>query len=90
MFKASMMAGLLIAALSSSADAAVMGPRGARSMTEALEGATSIAWVCGPRRCVWRPGWRGVVPRWATWGPPRLRGCFYERRPRGWVEVCPI
>ena len=89
MLKNSVMAGILMAALSSPANAAVSGPQGARLMTETSDSAVPIAWVCGPRRCVWRPGWRGFVPRWVVWGPPRLPGCFYERRRRVWIEICP-
>jgi hypothetical protein len=49
---------------------------------------TSVAWVCGPHRCHWRPGWHGPVPAWAVWGPPRFPSCYYEKRRHAWVEVC--
>jgi hypothetical protein len=84
MLKNSMIVGVLMLALSSSADAALLG-----ASTLMPESATKVAWVCGPFRCVWRPGWHGVVPAFAVWGPPRLLGCFYERRHHHWDEVCP-
>jgi hypothetical protein len=87
MVKSSIAAGLLMAALLSPANAAVSGPVTA-GVIGTRDMAIPAAWVCGPRRCVWRPGWRGFVPRFAIWGPPRLPGCFYEKRRRGWVEVC--
>src|ERR1700710_442540 len=91
MLKSSIVVGILTVALLSPGNAAVSGPRAATAITGIFESATPITWVCGPRRCVWRPRWHGFVPRWAVvWGPPRLPGCFYERRPIGWVEVCPL
>ena len=69
MLKNSMIVGVLMLALSSSADAALLG-----ASTLMPESATKVAWVCGPFRCVWRPGWHGVVPAFAVWGPPRLLG----------------
>ena len=89
MLKSSLIAGMLIAASLSPASAVVSGPQSSKAITEAADGATPVVWRCGPFRCVWRPGWRGVVPRWAVWGPPRLPGCFYEKRRRGWIEICP-
>jgi hypothetical protein len=89
MLKSSLIAGMLIAASLSPASALTSGPQAAKAITEAVDGATPVVWRCGPFRCVWRPGWRGVVPRWAVWGPPRLPGCFYEKRRRVWVEICP-
>jgi hypothetical protein len=88
MLKSSLAVGLLTAALLSPANAAVSGPGTAAATAGILDMATPAAWVCGPRRCVWRPRWRGFVPRFAIWGPPRLPGCFYEKRRRVWVEVC--
>ena len=50
----------------------------------ATEAAIAIParWVCGPRRCWWRPGprWRG--PRW------HVRRCWVRRTPWGWRRVC--
>jgi hypothetical protein len=89
MLKSLAIAGIFVVALSAAASAAVSGPQGVGTMTETSDGGSPVAWMCGPRRCVWRPGWRGVVPRWAVWGPPRIVGCFYERRRRLWIEVCP-
>jgi hypothetical protein len=80
--------GLLMAALLRPAGAVVSNPGSVPSIPEAAGIAAPVAWVCGPHRCVWRPGWRGRVPAWAMWGPPRLPSCYYERRRRGWVEVC--
>ena len=88
MLKSSIVAVVLATAVLSPADAAVSGPGAAAALVGTSDSTTTVAWFCGPRRCVWRPGWRGVVPRWAIWGPPRLPGCFYERRRIGWVEVC--
>jgi hypothetical protein len=90
MWKTLTLAGIVLSISLSNGSAAVVSPQAAAVMADVPEAAESVAWVCGPRRCVWRPGWRGVVPRWAVWGPPRLPGCFYERRSVGWVEVCPI
>jgi hypothetical protein len=89
MLKNSIMIGALILALSGPATAALLGPQGAKPMTVISENATRVAWVCGPLRCVWRPGWHGVVPAFAIWGPPRLPGCVYERHHHHWVEICP-
>jgi len=50
MQKNSMIVGVLMLALSSSADAALLG-----ASTLMPESATKVAWVCGPFRCVWRP-----------------------------------
>ena len=55
MLKNSMIVGVLMLALSSSADAALLG-----ASTLMPESATKVAWVCGPFRCVWRPGWHGL------------------------------
>jgi hypothetical protein len=49
MLKNSMIVGVLMLALSSSADAALLG-----ASTLMPESATKVAWVCGPFRCVWR------------------------------------
>jgi hypothetical protein len=90
MLKNSVFISLLTAALLSPANAVVSGPQGSSSMIGVFEGATQIAWVCGPLRCVWKPGWRlGLAPRFVVWGPPRLPGCFYEKRGRVWIEICP-
>jgi hypothetical protein len=91
MLKSLAITGIVVAAVWVPASAAVWRPQGVGTMTETetSDSATPVAWVCGPRRCVWRPGWRGFVPRWVIWGPPHIVGCFYERRRRGWVEVCP-
>jgi hypothetical protein len=80
--------GLVMAALLAAAGAVVTNTGSVPAMGEAAGIATPIAWVCGPHRCVWRPGWRGHVPAWAVWGPPRLPGCYYQRRRHGWIEVC--
>jgi hypothetical protein len=51
---------------------------------------TPVRWVCGPLRCVWRPGYPGRPHAWATgWAPPRHDKCVWERKRGGpWVEVC--
>jgi len=84
MLKNSIIVGVPMLALSSSADAALMG-----ASTLMPESATKVAWVCGAFRCVWRPGWHGVVAGIRCLGPPRLLGASYERRHHHWVEVCP-
>jgi hypothetical protein len=90
MVRSSILAGLVAVAVLSPAHAAVSGPGSAAAIAGASDPVTTtVAWVCGPFRCVWRPGWRGVVPRFAIWGPPRIPGCFYERRRGHWVEICP-
>jgi hypothetical protein len=71
----------------SQANAVVLGP-GAAAAVDIPTMTTSVAWVCGPYRCHWRPGRRGPVPAWAVWGPPRFPGCYYEKRRHAWVEVC--
>jgi hypothetical protein len=69
MLKSSIVVGILTVALLSPGNAAVSGPRAATAITGIFESATPITWVCGPRRCVWRPRWHGFVPRWAVaWG----------------------
>jgi hypothetical protein len=72
----------------SQADAMVLGPGTASAAVDIPTLTTSVAWVCGRYRCHWEPGWRGSVPRWAVWGPPRFPGCYYEKRRHAWVEVC--
>jgi hypothetical protein len=90
MWKTLTLAGIVLTISLGNGSAAVVAPQAAAVVADVPEAAISVAWVCGPRRCVWRPGWHGVVPRFAVWGPPRVLGCFYERRRVGWVEVCPI
>jgi hypothetical protein len=34
-----------------------------------LDGSYTVAWVCGPYRCWWRPNYWGGYHRW--WGPRR-------------------
>lgn len=48
------------------------------------------AWSCGPRRCVWMPGFRGPIPGYArTWGPPHAPGCHWKRGLLGkWKYKC--
>jgi curli biogenesis system outer membrane secretion channel CsgG len=73
----------------SRANAVVLGPAAAAAAAVDLPSVTtSVAWVCGRYRCHWEPRWRGPVPGWAVWGPPRLPGCYYEKRRHAWVEVC--
>jgi hypothetical protein len=49
-----------------------------------------VHWVCGPRRCVWKPDYRGEIAVFARgWPAPKRPNCFWEKRPRGWVHVCP-
>jgi hypothetical protein len=88
MLKISIAAGLLATSFAYPAGAVVLGPETASALAGNATSAIQVAWVCGPRRCVWRPGWRGPVPRFAIWGPPRLPGCVYELRRRAWVEIC--
>ena len=38
------------------------------------------AWSCGPRRCVWTPGYRGPVPGYAMHWPARLPELLLEAR----------
>jgi hypothetical protein len=90
MWKTLTLAGIALTISLSNGSAAVVSPQAAAVMADIPKMAESVAWVCGPHRCAWRPGWRGFVPRWAIWGPPRLPGCFYERRRFRWVEICPI
>lgn len=48
------------------------------------------AWQCGPRRCVWVPGYRGPIPGYArTWGPPTFPNCYWKRGLLGkWKYKC--
>jgi hypothetical protein len=74
------------------ANAAVVGPGSASGLRSQDQTITTVRWVCGPRRCMWEPNYRGtvVVPRFARrWGPPVRPTCFYERRRRHWILVCP-
>jgi hypothetical protein len=75
-----LMSAALIAIPLSQANAVVVAPGAAAAAVNVSTMTTSVAWVCGPYRCHWRPGWHGPVPRWAVWGPPRFPGCYYEKR----------
>lgn len=48
------------------------------------------AWSCGPRRCVWVPGYRGPVPSYAMgWGAPAYPHCYWKRGILGkWKQKC--
>ncbi len=83
-----LMTAVLAGAPMSQANAVVLGPGATATAADIPRMTTSVAWVCGPYRCHWRPGWRGRVPPWAVWGPPRFPGCYYEKRRHAWVEVC--
>jgi hypothetical protein len=79
-------------ACAGSANAAVVGPGSAPALGTAHPTVTPVRWVCTRNRCVWRPNYAGVVvvPPYARgWGPPRRATCFYERRRRHWILVCP-
>lgn len=47
-------------------------------------------WACGPRRCAWVPGYRGIVPNYALrWGPPHSPYCYWKRGLLGnWKYKC--
>lgn len=67
---------------------------GTAAAAQALGGAPeAVRWVCGPYRCVWRPGGRVRGPSYARgWGPPRRAGCYWSKVYRHggwrWVQVC--
>lgn len=74
------------------ANAAVVGPGSASGLRGQDRTVTTVRWVCGPRRCVWNPNYRGaaVLPPYARgWGAPARPNCVYERRRGRWILVCP-
>jgi len=81
--------GLLLAAPAPSAEAApaVPPPAPLEAQSALIQDA---AWSCGPRRCVWVPGFRGPVPGYATgWGPPAYPNCYWKRGILGnWKHKC--
>jgi hypothetical protein len=74
----------------SGAEAAIASPALAAAAATLAPDVTSVRWVCGPLRCVWRPGHRGPLHPWASgWGAPRHANCVWERVRGGpWVEIC--
>jgi hypothetical protein len=74
------------------AQATVAAPGSAAGLRGHDQTITTVRWVCGPRRCVWKPNYRGaaVLPPYARgWAPPVRPACVYELRRRHWVLVCP-
>ncbi len=81
--------GLMLAAPVPSANAAPSAP--ALAPNAAQSGLVEkAAWSCGPRRCVWVPGFAGPVPDYAFgWGPPASPDCYWRRGPLGnWKHKC--
>jgi hypothetical protein len=82
-------AGLTLASSLQPAEAAPLAPP---PVPGATHGALvqDAAWSCGPRRCVWVPGFRGVVPDYALgWGAPRYPNCYWKRGILGnWKQKC--
>jgi hypothetical protein len=83
-------AALVIGIKANDAQAAVSTPAAVRAAESSPAQATTVHWVCGEFRCVWRPNHRGPIHPWAAgWGPPRRGGCIWERVRGGpWLEVC--
>jgi hypothetical protein len=82
-------AGLMLAGSLQSAQAAPAVPPLAPGATHGAL-IQDAAWNCGPRRCVWTPGYRGPVPGYATgWGAPRYTHCYWKRGLLGnWKQKC--
>ena len=51
---------LVVGMQTSGAQAAVASPALIAAAAEQATDVTSVNWVCGPLRCVWTPGHRGV------------------------------
>ena len=73
------------------------GPVESAPIIPTLSGATQqagpiqeAAWQCGPRRCVWVPGYRGPIPDYArAWGAPTFPHCHWKRGLLGkWKYKC--
>lgn len=81
-------AGMMLAAPAPSAEAAPSVPLAPITAQDAL--VQDAAWSCGPRRCVWVPGFRGPVPGYAMrWGPPAYPNCYWKRGILGnWKHKC--
>lgn len=83
-----------IAGLAGSATAGPVAPVTAAAGIATPAPVEAVRWVCGPYRCVWRPGYRVVPPPYAAgWGAPRYPWCTWTkvRGPYGgwrWVHVC--
>lgn len=82
-------AGLMLAGSPQPAEAAPAVPPLAPGATHGTL-VQDAAWSCGPRRCVWTPGYRGPVPGYAMhWGPPRYPHCYWKRGILGkWKHKC--
>lgn len=73
------------------ADAGVTSPRLTAKETVQAP-ATNVGWMCGERRCFWRPDYAGPVPPFAAaWGPPDYPTCYYVQRriSKRWRQICP-
>jgi hypothetical protein len=81
---------LLIGLQANAAQAAIASPALVAAAAQQAPDITAVRWVCGPLRCVWRPGFRGPAHPWAAgWGAPRHANCVWERTRGGpWVEIC--
>jgi len=54
---------------------------GLKPATETVQAAENVAWVCGPYRCWWRPGYRTYYgPRFGFYGRPYRFGWYGHRR----------
>jgi hypothetical protein len=82
-------AGMMLATPLQSAGAAPLTPPPAPGATH-IALVQDAAWSCGPRRCTWLPGYRGVVPNYALgWGAPRYPNCYWKRGILGnWKQKC--
>jgi hypothetical protein len=53
---------------------------GLKPATEGVQATENVAWVCGPYRCWWRPGYRYYGPRAYGFYGPRRYGWYGHRR----------
>ncbi|HUW73639.1 MAG TPA: hypothetical protein VMW05_06360 [Methyloceanibacter sp.] len=86
---AALAAGLMFAGSPQPAEAAPLAPPPAPGATHGAL-VQDAAWSCGPRRCVWVPGYRGPVPGYArAWTAPLYPNCYWKRGLLGnWRQKC--
>ena len=53
---------------------------GLKPAAETVQATENVAWVCGPYRCGWRPGYRYFGPRVYGFYGPRYRYGWYGHR----------
>jgi len=82
---------LLSGATVNRAHAVVSGPATVSDEFTGDQNVLQARWVCSETRCDWQP-WNVFAPAhpWAShWRAPPSPGCYYEKRRRGWRQICP-